>query len=284
MQKVTWHRYNDIFHQVDRHTVAGNIKIAQRVFSAQLKNERDLIVYLPPSYDHSDNRYPVLYMHDGYNLFDGATSYAQEWHVDETMELLGREEGLEAIVVGIPTFGNNRLNEYSPWKDDKYGGGLGKNYMAFVTRTVKPIIDRDFRTLPNKRNTGLMGSSMGGLVSLFGFFEFPDIFGFVGIMSPSLWFANERVFQFVKEQRYQHGRIYLDAGTLEMGGGWPDQGLLLARSTRYSKQVLQLKRLFESKGYRPNYNLLYVEGEGDGHNESAWAGRLPEAIRFFLRP
>jgi predicted alpha/beta superfamily hydrolase len=277
-----WQDYYDVYYERHRHTVTGTIKIAKDVESPQLKNRRDILVYLPPSYATSSQRYPVLYMHDGYNLFDEATSYVGEWQVDETMERLSAEEGLEAIIVGIPNMGRERMNEYSPFKDGQYGGGHGRDYLSFIVHTLKPMIDRDFRTLPDKRHTGLMGSSMGGLISLYGFFEFPATFGFAGVMSPSLWFAHNAIFEYVERAAFQQGKIYLDAGTREMGGFWPDQHVLISRSRRYYGRVRHLKRLLIKKGYRPTRNLLHIEAKGHGHDEAAWGKRLPEAIRFFL--
>ena len=144
------------------------------------------------------------------------------------------------------------------------------------------MVDNAFRTLPNKRNTGIFGSSMGGLISLYGFFRFSAVFGFAGVMSPSLWFANRAIFNYVEEAPFQQGKIYLDAGTREMGGHWPDQTILRSRSRRYYGRVRRMKRILANKGYRPTRNLLHVEDVGGGHNEEAWAFRLPNAIRFFL--
>ncbi|GJM41941.1 MAG: hypothetical protein DHS20C20_22230 [Ardenticatenaceae bacterium] len=282
LQNLTWQPYHDIYYERERHSTSGNIKIAQDVYSPQLDNQRDILIYLPPSYAHSKSHYPVIYMHDGYNLFDEATSYTGEWHVDETMETLAHQENLEAIVVGIPSMGAERLAEYSPFVDKQYGGGRGEDYLAFLVHTLKPAIDASFRTLPNKRNTGILGSSMGGLISLFGFFHHPDVFGFAGIMSPSLWFANRAIFKYVSHTPFQKGKIYLDAGTREMGGHWPDQTILRGRSRRYYGRVRRMKRILAQKGYRPTRNLLHIEDAGGGHNEAAWAYRLPNAIRFFL--
>ena len=282
LQKVQWRPYHDVFYERERHSISGNIKIAQNVYSSQLDNQRDILIYLPPSYESSQRHYPVLYMHDGYNLFDEATSYTGEWYVDETMEKLAHEESLEAIVVGIPSMGQDRLTEYSPFVDAKYGGGRGDDYLGFLVHTLKPLVDRSFRTLPNKRNTGIFGSSMGGLISLYGFFQFPAVFGFAGVMSPSLWFANRAIFAYVARAPFQQGKIYLDAGTREMGGQWPDQAILRSRSRRYYGRVRRMKRILVKKGYRPTRSLLHVEDAGGGHNEAAWAYRLPNAIRFFL--
>lgn len=283
MQITNWHNYTYTHHNNGHHTVVGTLKVARDIESPQLHNRRDILVYLPPSYEKSDRRYPVLYMHDGQNLFDHVTSYAGEWRVDETMESLSQEEGLEAIVVGIPNMGGRRLDEYSPFTAPRYSAGLGDLYLAFIANSVKPLIDGHFRTRPEKSHTGIMGSSMGGLISLYAFFRQPTIFGFAGVMSPSLWFAQSAIFPYIEAAPFHPGKIYLDAGTREFGDSWPEVMTLRTRSRRYYGRVRHLKRILARKGYRPVHDLLHVEGRGDDHSEAAWAKRLPGAIRFFLR-
>lgn len=237
------------------------------MWSPQLANRRDLLVYLPPSYSKSPlRRYPVVYMHDGQNLFDRATSFAGEWRVDETLEAAS-SEGLEAIVVGIPNAGRERCDEYSPWIDARAGGGRGDRYLRFLTETVKPLIDRDFRTLPGREDTAIVGSSMGGLISLYGFFRHPLTFGSAGVMSPALWFANGAVFRFLKAAPFVPGKIYLDVGTREGAGELRD--------------VWRLYRQLRRKGYRRSKVRLVVE-RGGQHREAAWARRLPGELRFLL--
>ncbi len=262
------------------HTISGNLKVLQDVGSARLGNRRDILVYLPPSYEDSDRRYPVFYLHDGQNLFDEATSYAGEWQVDETMEALS-QEGVEAIMVGIPNTGKTRINEYSPFKSALYGPGRGDLYLDFIIEQVKPLIDAEFRTSPEPADTGIMGSSMGGLISLYAFFCRPETFGLAGIMSPSLWFAKGAIFDTVGDAPLNNGRLYLDAGTREYGGEsiW---SVLPFRSRRYYASVRRMYRLLVKKGYRPKRDVLYVEEKNAGHNEAAWARRLAPAIRFLL--
>lgn len=266
------------------HTVVGNLKVLRQLWSPQLRNRRDILVYLPPSYEVSDRRYPVLYMHDGQNLFDAATSYVGEWEVDETMEGLAYTEGLEAIVVGIPNMGQERLAEYGPFYDAHHRnrGGRGERYVNFLAETVKPLIDGDFRTRPERVYTGVLGSSMGGLISLYAFFRCPEVFGFAGVMSPSFWFAQNAIFDYVAQMEYTPGKIYLDAGTRELSGPSGDH-VQRARSRRYYASIRRMYRLLAKKGYRPHRDLLYVEEKWANHSESAWARRLPVAIRFFLK-
>lgn len=275
------------------HSVVGKLLVAPEVASPQLNNRRHILVYLPPSYaDSPDKRYPVLYMQDGQNLFDQATSYAGEWGVDETMEQLSHHEQLEAIVVGIPNQGKERVNEYSPYRDPYLGGGRGNDYLDYIVQTVKPLIDHSFRTLPGRQQTGLMGSSMGGLISLYGFFRHPTIFGFAGVMSPSLWFARGAIFETMETAAYHPGKLYLDAGTRELethathhnhsSNGHHDHYHSAIRSRRYYASVRRLKRILVRKGYRPVHDILHVEEKWANHSEAAWGRRLPLALRFFL--
>ena len=166
-----------------RGNTVGNVRRLGQVHSPELGNHRDIHVYLPPSYANSGRHYPVVYMHDGQNLFDHAMSFAGEWGVDETLERIAHE-GVEAIVVGVPNMGAARTNEYSPYRDDRLGGGHGDAYVRFLTDTLKPLVDQQFRTRREPEHTGLAGSSMGGLISLYGFLRRPDVFGFAGVMSP----------------------------------------------------------------------------------------------------
>lgn len=274
-----WHDYVASRHN-SYHTVVGTLKIRERVWSPQLHNKRDILVYLPPSYAAGDRRYPVLYMHDGQNLFDQATSYSGEWRVDETMRQLSRE-GIEAIVVGIPNAGGQRLAEYSPFPDVHHGPGRGQAYLDFIVHTVKEMVDADFRTLPAREHTGIMGSSMGGLISLYAFFHCRDTFGFAGVMSPSFWFADRAIFRYVQQHEFVPGKIYLDAGTREYGGDSNDKEAR-RRSRRYYAGVRHMKRVLLRKGYRPVHELYTVEEKWAGHNEPAWARRLPDALRFLL--
>lgn len=263
-----------------RHTVVGKLKVRERVWSPQLKNRRDILVHLPPSYERGLRRYPVLYMHDGQNLFDENTSYAGEWHVDETMQTLSRL-GVEAIIVGIPNMEDDRLPEYSPFDDAHYGPGRGDQYLSFLAETLKPMIDGDFRTLPDRQHTGLMGSSMGGLISLYGFFHCHKVFGFAGVMSPSLWYAHRAIFAYVEQAPYVPGKIYLDVGTREYGGSITEKAAR-RQSRRHYAGVRRMKRILVKKGYRLRRELLVVEDRGAGHNEPSWARRLPPALRFLL--
>ncbi|MBL8153715.1 MAG: alpha/beta hydrolase [Anaerolineae bacterium] len=242
-------------------TVVGDLRVLPHLYSAQLHNRRDVLALLPPSYaEAEDRRYPVLYMHDGQNLFDRHIGFGgQEWEVDETMQSLAAE-GLEAIVIGL-TNTPQRFQEYNPfagaWK------GRGADYLRFIAQTVKPLIDSAFRTLPDRDHTLLFGSSMGGLISLYGFLAYPEIFGRVGAMSPSLWVGSGAIYHEIDTQPFIPGRIYLDNGTRE-------------------PSARRLKTHLVQKGYVLEQDLRYVVETGGEHHEPAWARRLPDALRFLL--
>lgn len=250
-----------------RRTPPGTLEVIPEVYSPELVNRRDILVYLPASYATSSDAYPVIYMHDGQNLFDPSTSFAGEWGVDEAIAKAPRG-GRRAIVVGIPNMGIDRIREYSPFVDERNGGGLGDVYISFILDTIKPLIDARYRTLPDSANTGIVGSSLGGLISLYAFFRQPASFGFAGVMSPALWFAHGAIFPYVREAPYVRGRLYLDVGTREGEG------------TRTN--ALMMRDLLIEKGYVLDRDLKFVEDAGGMHNEAAWGRRLRPALPFLL--
>ena len=238
------------------------------VFSPQLFNSRDVYVYLPPSYGRGDFRFPVIYMQDGQNLFDPAWSFAGSWRVDLAMTAAARL-GFEAIVVGLANTGSSRLDEYGPFFEPELGaGGVADLYLDFVLETVKPQIDDQFRTLPQREQTGIAGSSMGGLVSLWAYFRAPHAFGFAAALSPALWFGQRGIFDFVAQAPDAPGRLYLDMGTREGG-----HTLLDAR---------RMHDVLRAKGYADGDSLRYVEEEGARHTETAWRRRFKKAVPFLL--
>ena len=206
------------------HTARASVQVLDTAFAMpQLGRTRRIWIYLPPDYATSGKRYPVLYMHDGQNLFDAATSYAGEWGIDESLDSLAARGDRGVIVVGIDNGSEQRMNEYSPWRHPQSGGGEGDRYVQFLVQTLKPFIDRRFRTLPDREHTGVMGSSMGGLISLAAAFRHPEVFGRVGVFSPSLWF-NDSVYVAARALRPVGGgpRFYFASGGSEGPPGQPD--------------------------------------------------------------
>ena len=242
-----------------------------------------LLACLPPSHDDPDRRFPVLYMHDGQNLFDAGTSFAGSWEVGRTVELLAAE-GLELIVIGVPNTGRRRLHEYGPFLDRRHGGGGGDAYLEFLAGTVKPLVDRSFHTQPEKEFTGLAGSSMGGLISLYGAFARPDVFGLAAALSPSLLFGGDTTQSFIQRSSGRPLRLYLDVGTREASHLPQGRLATIFRSRRYVWRVRRMRDLLLRRGYRLDESLQYVEEPGAVHNEATWARRLPAAIRFLYPP
>lgn len=238
---------------------------------------RTLLAWLPPSYgDEPERRYPVIYVHDGQNVFDTATSNSGEWKADETLTRLAAE-GQEAIAVGIPHGGERRFHEYSaaphPELPQTWGGGGADAYVAFLVETVKPRVDGHFRTLSGPESTIVIGSSMGGLVSLHALLTRPDVFGHAGVMSPAFWTAPVHTFTHVQTSPTPTGRIWLDIG----GREGPED----AEQTRaYWQDAHAMRDLLLEKGM--GERLRFVADPGGIHHESAWAARLPEALRFLL--
>src|SRR6266853_977770 len=179
------------------HTLTGDIRVQKSFHSTILNNDHDIVVYLPPGYKGGkQKRYAVFYLQDGQHLFDGATAFipGQEWRVDETAETLisvGKIEPL--IIVGIYNTGKDRINEYTPAADEKYKGGKADLYGRMLVEELKPFIDSTYRTLQGPRRTGLGGSSLGGLVSLYLGLKYPNVFGLLAVVSPSVWFANHHI-------------------------------------------------------------------------------------------
>jgi len=182
--------WKDDFAAVRRkHTASKQVHIVDTAFFIpQLNRTRRIWIYLPEGYAKSQKRYPVLYMHDGQNLFDAATSGFGEWGVDECLDSLIKAGKPAAIVVGIDN-GPQRLNEYNPYEFQNFGKGEADQYLEFLVQTLKPFIDKKYRTLADKNNTIIAGSSMGGLVSYYAILQQPDVFGKAGIFSPAFWTA-----------------------------------------------------------------------------------------------
>ncbi len=244
----------------------GKLTIIPAIASPQLNNSRKLRIYLPASYDENKaKRYPVLYMHDGQNLFDAKTAaYGVEWGIDETINRLVATGVMdEIIVVGIDNT-PDRIPEYTPCCDPKYGGGKLDAYQAFVTDTVKPYVDQSLRTLPGKENTAIMGSSLGGIASIYIAQRRPDIFSMAGGVSSSFWWNNKAMV--ARPAARVAVKFYLDAGTL-------DDGL---------DETTQARDAMLKQGYRPDADLFYVVGEGGSHNEKSWAARVDKPLAWFF--
>ncbi len=248
-------------------TASENVSIIEKEFLiTELNNiSHKIWVYLPPNYTETSKKYPVIYMHDGQNLFDNATSYIGEWEVDETLNELFNKTGKGFIVVGIENGGNERTNKYTPWKNEKYGGGKGAIYIDFIVNTLKPYIDATYRTKPQQKHTGLIGSSLGGLISYYGGLKYPETFGKTGALSTSFWFSNK-----VEEFTSAYGntkkvKLFLLVGEKE--------GDDMVSGTKKTKKLL-LETGFKSKNIKSKINP-----EGN-HNEAFWKSEFLEVVKW----
>ena len=249
-------------------TAAANVKIiSSDFFMPQLNRTRRIWVYYPPDYETSAKRYPVLYMHDGQNLFDAATSFSGEWEVDETLNTLAAQGKQVPLVVGIDNGGGNRIGEYTPWQNPQYGGGDGEKYMQFIVETLKPYIDANFRTLSDRENTGIMGSSLGGLISHFGSLKYQDIFSKAGLFSPSYWYSDS-IWQYTHDTG-KHGsmRFYQLCGTNE--------------SSAMESEMQQMSDSLIRIGFAQGdiFNKIVIVG---GHNEKLWREAFSEAYLWLF--
>lgn len=258
-------------------TITGHV---ETFAMPEFLNGRRVWVYLPPGYDlEPDRRYPVLYMFDGQNVFNEATSFVGEWQVDETLErLIAAHRVAPLIVVAVDHGGDRRGTEYTPWPTSRFGGGGGAHLQEWVD-VLLPAINERFRTRTGPENTGLAGSSLGGLMSLYGGFAHADVFGRIGAFSPSLQIGGEPLYAFCAGQSDGPEALYLDMGTREEGN--PSD----ADSNGIDDTIDALRRmtaLLAGRGFVGGWDLLAVEDEGAVHNEGAWARRLPGAVEFLF--
>ncbi|WP_298541570.1 alpha/beta hydrolase-fold protein [uncultured Aquimarina sp.] len=249
-------------------TAQPNVKVLEKQFEiANLDRNRQIRIYVPPNYNTSDKKYPVLYMHDAQNLFDKFTSYSGEWEVDESLNELAETSGLELIVVGIDNGAEKRMNELSPWKNSEFGEAEGEAYMKFIVNQIKPYIDNNYRTLADKSNTAIMGSSMGGLISHYAIYQYPEIFSKTGIFSPSYWYSEE-VFTFTRNHQIsKETKIFLLIGKKEGHG-------MVENTEKMYTQILS------SNHPKENIHLI-VDPEGE-HNEAFWKGHFTSAIEWLF--
>ena len=238
-------------------------------------SDRNVVVYTPAAYDDDiSQRFAVLYMHDGQNLFDpNDAAYGVAWEVDDTVDSMVASGGIPPVIVVAIDNSPERLSDYSPDPDPYYGGGQGDTYADALVQVIKPFIDAHFRTLPERPYTSVMGSSMGGLISLHLAMRYPEVFGRVACVSPSLWWNSGSALQrFSSYTGLLPIRLWLDAGNLE--GDYDDPSNL-----RFD-DLSNLRDLALGKGAQLGHDLGYLEAIGGSHNEASWATRLPAILRY----
>jgi predicted alpha/beta superfamily hydrolase len=248
-------------------TALPNVHVLPAMTIPGLDRQRVVRVYLPPGYERSARRYPVVYLHDGQNLFDAATGFAGEWEVDESLDRLARTQHLELIAVGIDNGGEHRLQELTAWDNAKYGKAEGAQYMAFVVDVVKPYIDAHYRTLPDRTHTAIAGSSLGGLISHYALCRYPQVFGKAALFSPSYWYAPEAYAWTDAHRIAPATRIYFYAGDAEdehMVGNMQRMAALLRRDGL------------------PQRDLRVRVVHGAHHNEAAWRAEFPRAMLWLF--
>lgn len=261
--------------------LVGDIRMHHQFISRYLEFERDIIVYLPPSYKKQPHRrYPVLYMHDGNNVMDPRTSFAGvAWQVNDTVEQLvamGKME--EIIVVGVYNT-PARMYEYT-WTQmvidgNVPRGGHGKKYARFLAKELKSFIDKKYRTLANRNNTAVMGSSLGGLINFYIGRHYHDIFGKIAMMSPSFWWGNGIVYKHANNYP-KDLKLWIDMGVFECGNQDPDANSEALKMTRRMRDQLA------KRDYVEGLNLGYYEDPRGHHNEYSWAQRLYRPLMFFF--
>jgi predicted alpha/beta superfamily hydrolase len=252
------------------HTLTGDVRTHEAFRSRYLEHDRTIVVYLPPGYDaRTTDRYPVLYLHDGQNLFDRATSIGEEWQVDETAQRLILAGEIEPIiVVGIYNTGAHRIDEYAPTAGPD-GGGRADDYGRMLVEELKPFIDRTYNTLPSAASTAVGGSSLGGLLTMHLGLRYPTAFSRLAVLSPSVWWDDREILREVEALPGKlPERIWLDAGT-----GEGEQVLADARA---------LRDALVAKGWIVGEDLAYLEAPGGEHNEQSWAARIEGVLKFLF--
>jgi predicted alpha/beta superfamily hydrolase len=249
-------------------TRSPNVQVIDTAFKMpQLNKQRRIWIYLPPGYAASGKKYPVLYMHDGQNVFDAKTSAYGEWDVDAILDSLYQTNIQQAIVVGIDHGGQDRMKEYNPY-DSQYGKGEGKAYVDFLVETLKPYIDARYNTLADVKHTSIAGSSMGGLISLYALARYPKVFGNAGVFSPAFWIA-PALYQEIPKllPKGTKARIYLVAGGKEGESMLPD--------------MEKMYQVLNPRGTLKNIQML--EPADGKHSEWFWHREFPEFYKFIFR-
>jgi predicted alpha/beta superfamily hydrolase len=231
----------------------------------QLNRTRRVAVMLPHNYHETDRSYPVLYLHDGQNLFDEYAPYGN-WGVDKTMERLSAEGLGDVIIVAIDHGGVLRIQEYLPYSTPRYTEAEGSLYLEWMMHDLKPMIDKKYRVKSDRKSTGIGGSSLGGLISLYAGFKYPEIFGNMMIFSPSLWISDEIYRMAQSYKPVEQTDIYLYAGGME--------------SANHYGQVLRLHQILETKRSKEDFDIIFYHNPVGQHKEIHWGEQFPLALKW----
>jgi len=268
---ITVQGWKDFFGtSVPKSTAGPHVQIIDTAFYIpQLNRYRRIWIYLPSSYSTTQKRYPVLYMHDGQNLFDAATSFSGEWGIDEALDTLGLKM-TECIVVGIDNGGDKRVNEYCPYDFSLQQGvrskGEGDLYVRFLVKTLKPFIDKKYRTRKNRMNTFIAGSSMGGLISLFAILRYPNVYGGAGIFSPAFQITPAIFNEIKSKAKRVNGKIYFYAGN--------EEGETMVPLT--IRAFNEMHRVAKSE------MAIVIRSDGK-HNEQRWRMEFPLFYEWLMK-
>lgn len=231
----------------------------------QLETQKKIWVYLPKNYEKSQKAYSVIYMHDAQNLFDATTSYVGEWKIDEYLDSIAEDK---TIIIGVEHGNEKRIEELTPYPNEKYGGGKGDLYLEFIIKTLKPHIDSKFRTLTDAKHTSIMGSSLGGLISFYAIIKYPEVFQNAGVFSPSFW-INRDIFKLVETTEIpETSRFYFIVGSEE-----GDDDMV--------KDQEKMVSLLQRKGVKPE-NIVDKVVEGGKHSETYWSEYFPDAYQWLI--
>jgi len=264
-----------VLSQEDDALLHPRLRLHKAFQSSYLPDDRDVIVYVPPGYDEEPERkYPVLYLHDGQNLFDGRTSFVKDrtWQVREHADAaIEAGEVVPLVIVGIYNTGDRRLSEYTHEYNWQMGGGQADAYGQLVTRELLPWIANHYRVRQDRQNTGLGGSSLGGLVSLYLGLRYPAVFGKLAVLSPSVWWNHKSILGYLNEhapQMWERPRVWLDVGDNE--------------GQKAVRDVEHLARRLKANGWKPGETMHFDKVHGGTHDEASWATRVRPMLRFLF--
>ena len=249
-------------------TFSPIIKVIDKNFKIpQLIKTRRIAALLPHNYFTSDKRYPVLYLQDGQNLFDDHAPFGS-WELPKHLKKLSEQGHGDVIIIAIDHAESDRIKEFTPSKVTALGVGDGKKYARFLCETLKPYVDRHFRTLKDGNHTGIGGSSMGGLISIYAAMQHPETFSKLMIFSTSLWVSPELSVDFIRNTPLFEGKIYLYGGTQE--------------GSNMVEHLIAFEDTISNDPHRRNLQFNLSICDGGRHNESAWGHELPKALNWLF--
>lgn len=234
-----------------------------------LKGKRTFLVYVPPNYYKENEKYPVLYLQDGNNMFDSMTAFlGVEWRMDESLEMLIKNREIEPVIAVAVYNSEYRDDEYTFCRDySERSGGKADKYLKFIEEELMPFMNKNYRTKTDRENTGLLGSSLGGLLSLYAGYKHNKYFSKLGVVSPSLWWSKEAIMKIIKNRPEEPIKMWIDIGTNEGSG----------------KSILRTRKavdIFSKTGLKQGKDFKYVEVKNGSHSENDWAIRTPDILRF----